>query len=249
MTWKRRLLGGTLLLAVALALLWAAHAPLLRAMARWLDVGEPPRPAEYVMVLNGCEDTRPLVAAALVGAGFARHALVAEVAPSPAADYAFPPCHEINRQVLLRRGVPESDITVLPAAALSTYDEAETLAAFLRDRPNSRVLVVTSDCHTRRSRWIFARTLAERADQLWFVSAPSDDFGVDDWWRAETGFITIVMEYLKFAFYVARYGHLGYWLAACGLLAVVAAWIRRRERGHRENGQPSVPSPSGRGLG
>ena len=38
-------------------------------MASWLDVGQQPRQADYVMVLNGGENTRPFAAAALVGAG------------------------------------------------------------------------------------------------------------------------------------------------------------------------------------
>ena len=42
-----------------------------RAAAGWLDVGQRPRRADYVMVLNGGEDTRPFAAAALITAGWA----------------------------------------------------------------------------------------------------------------------------------------------------------------------------------
>ena len=63
----------------------------LRAMIQWLDVGERPRQADYVMVLNGGENNRPLVAAALLKAGLARHVLVAEVATTPGTDESFHP--------------------------------------------------------------------------------------------------------------------------------------------------------------
>ena len=225
-----RYLCGILLLVAALALLGTMYPQLLRAIARWIDVGASPQRADYVMVLNGGEETRPFVAAALIKAGFARQVLVAETAVSPsAADGIVPACHEINHQVLLKRGVPESDITILPGAAATTFDEATALAVFLAERPHARVLVVTNDFHSRRSRWIFARTLGDRAEQVGFVSAPTDELRMDCWWQDDEGFVTIVSEYFKLAFYVVRYGHFGYWLAACILLVLVGRWIRRRE--------------------
>ena len=153
------------------------------------------------------------------------------------------PYHEIDRQVLLKRGVPDDHITILPGQAATTYDEAMALAAFLEDRPQSRVLVVTNDFHTRRSRWIFARVLADRAGHVSFVSAPTDEFPMDGWWRSQLGFAAIAAEYPKLVFYAARYGYLGWWLAACGTLALVAGWIRRRRL---ERGRPARNCRSGR---
>jgi uncharacterized SAM-binding protein YcdF (DUF218 family) len=186
--------------------------------------------AEYVMLLNGGENERPFAAVAVLKAGVARQLLVTEVAPSPTVDdRLLPPSHEINRQVLLKRGIPDSDITVLPAAAATTNDEAQALAAFLCSRPSARVVVVTNDYHVPRSRWVFARVLGERAGHVSFVSAPSDQFPVDYWWQDEAAFLAIATEPFKFAFYVASYGHAGGWLAACGGLALVAFWIWHRQ--------------------
>ena len=240
---RRRLLVGLALGAVLAALGWASYPGILRGAARWLDVGQRPRRADFVMVLNGGEDTRPFAAAALVKAGWAPRARVAEVAPSPdVLEGIAPAYHEVNRQVLLNRGVPAGRIAILPGAAATTYDEATALAAFLQNRPHAQVLVVTNDCHTRRSRWTFARVLADRAGQVSFVSAPTDEFPIDDWWRSQLGFVSITTEYLKLAFYAARYGCLGWWLAACAMLALVAGWIRRREAIERRaaNALPSV---------
>jgi uncharacterized SAM-binding protein YcdF (DUF218 family) len=223
----RRLLVGLLLCAAALALLWAARAPLLRAAGRWLDIGRPPRRAEYIMLLNGDESTRPFAAAALANAHWARRVLIAETAPTPdVIDHVRPPYHEINRQVLLKRGVPAANVAILPGQAATTHDEAMALAAFLERHPQARVLVVTSDYHTRRSRWVFARALADRAGQVSFVSAPSDEFNIDGWWQDQWGLVAIASEYLKLAFYAACYGYLLHWLAACVGLAIVIRWVR-----------------------
>jgi uncharacterized SAM-binding protein YcdF (DUF218 family) len=229
MTFQRRLLVRVGVLLLALGLLWTIHPPLLRATRQWLDVGQQPRRAEYVMVLTGDETTRPFVAAVLAKAKLAPHVLITEVAQTPQEiDSAAMPYHELNCQVLMKRGLARSDITILQPAAKTTYDEARALAGFLRDRPHARVLVVTNDYHTRRSRWIFGRVLGPRAAQLSFVSAPSDGFRGDYWWQDEAGFVTILTEYLKLAFYVVYYGYVGDWLAACGGLALVALCTRAR---------------------
>jgi uncharacterized SAM-binding protein YcdF (DUF218 family) len=234
---RRRLLIALLLGAAVVTLCWTTRSPVLRAAARWLNVGEPPHKADYVMVLNGGEDTRPFAAAALVTAGWAPQALVAETAPTPpVSDGIIPAYHDINRQVFLKCGVPAANVTILPGQAATTYDEARALAAFLQDHADARVLVVTNDYHTRRSRWVFARVLADRARQISFVSAPTDEFPMDRWWQSQLGLLVVATEYPKLVFYAATYGCLGQWLAACVLLILMALWIRRRD--------PAVPSPA-----
>ena len=170
------------------------------------------------------------MAAALVEEGWARRVLVAKSAPNPfTTDKILPPPHEVNRGILVNRGVPADNVIILPGAAETTFDEAQALATFLKDRPGARVIVVTSDYHSRRSRWIFQRTLAGRSDVLSFVSAPTDYVDMDQWWREQWGMKIVPVEYLKLAFYLVRYGYFLRWLAACGFLAVVAFWIRRRQ--------------------
>lgn len=68
----RRYLLVLVAATVALAGASWARGYLLPTLARWLDVGVAPQPADYLFVLPGGEDTRPFVAAALVKAGYAR---------------------------------------------------------------------------------------------------------------------------------------------------------------------------------
>ena len=224
--------------AAALMLLWLARGRLLPAAAHWLDVGGRPQPADFVMILNGGENSRPFAADALMKTKLAQHVLITECASSPAVDDNLTlPHHEIDRQILIKRGVPAADITILPAQATTTFDEAKALAAFLADKQDVRVLVVTNDYHTRRSRWVFAHVLGNRIGQLSFVSAPSDDCPADCWWRTLSGVMFVPTEYLKFAFYVVYYdqlGNLAVWLAACGVLLAVV-WLARRSLRQRRS--------------
>ncbi len=213
---------------IAVVFLWAFHRCLLRGMGDWLDVGERPRSADYVMALAGDDTARPFTAAALIRAGYARCAAGAHIADNPDVSVrVLPPSHENLRRILMWYGVPEKDIFILPGEAKTTFDEAAALAVFLEGRPNAKALVVTNDYHTRRSRWIFAGVFGNRADQITFVSAPTDVFPLDRWWQYEEGFTAIITEYAKLAFYIVRYGRFVYWLAALGVLALAVVCVRR----------------------
>ena len=72
--WVARLTVLTLL--AGLTLVWAAPGRVLPPVAQFLDVSEPPRPVDHVLVLNGDPNTRPFAAAALVKAGLAREVLL-----------------------------------------------------------------------------------------------------------------------------------------------------------------------------
>ena len=189
--------------------LYAARGILLPPVAHWLDVGQQPRPSDYVMVLAGEENTRPFVAAALVNTGLAKKSLLPHVKPS--ADVlsgVSPPIHEINRHILVQRGVAPSDILILGHQIAHTHGEAEALATFLAELPDARVTIVTSNYHTRRARWVFTQVLGERSRQISFVSAPAYNFRADEWWHIDKGVYAVVAEYLKLAFYRVHYGRL-----------------------------------------
>jgi uncharacterized SAM-binding protein YcdF (DUF218 family) len=242
--WRR---WGLTLAAVVLLLasLWAGRGYWLPAAARWLDVGQPVLPADYAVVLPGGQNTRPFAAAALFKAGLVDHVLVTKNVPSPEVeDGILPPTHEIICRVLRSRGVAEDKITVLEGETSSTFGDMQSLGAFLDSAPGGRALIITNDYHTRRARWVAARVLGDRLEQVSFVSAPMDEFRPDNWWQSDFGFLTIVGEYLKFAYYVNRYGTFLYWALPCAVLLIVVVIYRRfrRRAGGDGNTSPSRKS-------
>ncbi|HZY90124.1 MAG TPA: YdcF family protein [Gemmataceae bacterium] len=194
------------LVAAAGVALYAAAPWYLPAAARALDVSVPPSRVDYVMVLGGGHETRPFVAAALVKAGLAGGVLLPNVKLSPEAeDGLAPPEHEITIEILARRGVNPDLVTVLPGEVNSTSDEAQALAAFLVDKPNCSVAVVTNHFHTRRASWVFRKALGPRSAQVRFFGAPVDGFDETNWWRHEAGVHCYLMEYVKLPYYWLRY--------------------------------------------
>ncbi|MFW5693177.1 MAG: YdcF family protein, partial [Thermoguttaceae bacterium] len=135
-----------------------------------------------------------------------------------------PTTDEVIRRVLEHRGLREQQIVRLEGDTTTTAQDLEALNRYLVEYPESRVAVVTSHYHTRRTRLLLNALLGEPASRVSLISAPTDGFSADDWWLHDTGFFAISSEYLKLAYCLVRHTRLPWYAAAfvagcCLLLA------------------------------
>lgn len=217
--------GITSVLLVTLLFL-VMQPPVLRSAARFLDVGGPPHPADYAMVLGGGIETRPFAAAALLRHGWVRGILISELPLWEDRDDAIvPPEHDVTRKILTILGVPDDAVILLRGDHASTFDEIVSLRDFLRDHPEATVLVVTDALHTRRTAWSVRRALGPDAKRVGFVSAVGDGFDTHDWWVYPEGFYFVLSEYLKLAFYLVRYRDRWTFAAAGAVVLGIVAWV------------------------
>jgi uncharacterized SAM-binding protein YcdF (DUF218 family) len=193
----RRIVLAVLLAGVVVA--YNQRHSLLTAAGRSLNVSSPlQEPVDYVMVLGGWPSTRPFVTAEIVRAGLAEKVLVPRFEESDEVRKGIVPSeNEAIRQVLLRSGVAPDAIVLLDSVVDSTQSEARVLAEFLNQHPGAHVAVVTSDYHTRRTRLLFSRACGNRAGNLRYIGAPTDDFDASNWWQFECGVVNYLTEYLK----------------------------------------------------
>ncbi|MFM7150856.1 MAG: YdcF family protein, partial [Gemmataceae bacterium] len=185
-SWYRRL-GTWLLIPLGLvALLWIFHVPVLTAVGQFLDVSAPPIRTDYVYVLGGNPATRGFVASALLRKGLVQQVLLAPIKPSQDQKdgIALAESEKVQR-MLVGRGTPPNKIRMLPPEVNSTVDEAKAINSFLGENPQAQITVVTNNFHTRRARMLFRRILGDQSNRVHFVSAPTDGFGPDCWWRSE----------------------------------------------------------------
>jgi len=151
-----------LLLLVSLVLF---RSPLLTALANFLIVSDPLQKADVIAVLSGAATTRCPKAAELFRDGWAER-IVMTKSYYPAEEEALQrygihvlEFHEVCLAILQFLHVPPSAVEVLEGYNDSTAAEAEKLQSYLRERELKRLLLVTSNFHTRRSRLIFRRRL------------------------------------------------------------------------------------------
>jgi uncharacterized SAM-binding protein YcdF (DUF218 family) len=163
----------------------------MRALGWYLVKAEEPTRADIVVVLagDGCGN-RILKAAELVRRGFTSRVLVSGpdgMYDSNEADLAI--------SFAIHRGSPSSWFIPFPMRAYSTRQEARAVVPELRRLGVRRVLLVTSDYHTRRAWAVYRETAPEM--QFRVVAAPDQFFRPDDWWHRREGQKRFVLEWMK----------------------------------------------------
>ena len=197
----------------------------------YLDVGQRPRTSEFVMVLPGDLKTRPFVAAGMVRHGLAQKVIIPTSESSPLVQDNIIPSHdEAMRRILNIRGVSNDQIILLQVESGSTWNDAESLREFLVDHQGADVAIVSSDYHTRRTRWVFRRVLKKQYESVYFVSAPTDYIPLRHWWKSAIGLRTYLAEYSKLLVYWARYGEPIFWTLVIGTCVIAVLVPRRSSR-------------------
>ena len=181
---------------------------LLPPVARFLDVSsDDGGQFAFAVPLPGDDNTRTLVAAALVRTGRADRLAVVQGDTSPRiADLLVPSSAEVTRRVAIARGISPQRIVMLKGASTGTLTDLQLIGKLWETDPAARIAVVSNGFHLRRARWSARRELGERADLIRYIAAPFDHCHADNWWQTEAGFSWVTSEYFKLGYYIARYG-------------------------------------------
>lgn len=201
-------LAAGLAVLLLLGLVFVFRAPLLTAVAEGLIVNDPPQPADIIFLLNGDYNSRPFWAADLYEQNLAPLVVIARSEDTPAVKLGLIPNDtDISVSVLEKNGVPADKIVVLswPGGVTSTFDEAAALHQYVNMTDISRVILVTSEFHSRRAKWIFGRELSGLPVRLEMAAVPYSTFDKTNWWKNENGLITLNNEYIKLVYYFFKY--------------------------------------------
>ncbi len=158
---------------------YLARHPLMRWAAESWIVEDPIQHASAIIVLS--DDNfyadRATRAAELFRDGNAPLVVASGRRLRPGAGIA-----ELMEHDLIERGVPKDKIIRFPHDADNTKEEAEALAQLAKDRQWHSVLVVTSNYHTRRARYIFRHVFPPDIE-VRVASARDGDFDPQRWWE------------------------------------------------------------------
>jgi uncharacterized SAM-binding protein YcdF (DUF218 family) len=101
---------------------------------------------------------------------------------------------ELMQHDLVERGVPKDKILRFPHDGDSTREEAEALAKLAKTKKWRRVIVVTSNYHTRRARYIFRRVFPQDLETR-VASARDGDFDPERWWEKRKATKELMQEF------------------------------------------------------
>lgn len=192
--------GATLLLALALFFSFIAYG--FFHVGRWLKGNDKPLTSQAILVLAG-QPFRALYAADLFKGGFAPVVFVSRPVREPhlrmldELEIPVPKAEGINKEILLRRGVPAGRIEFLGTASASTMEEAHEAGKEFR-KGNCSLIVVTSPYHVKRTQMIFHAVLPDC--RIGVVATPYEPYP-DRWWTNGDTAKNVVLEIGKIAVY------------------------------------------------
>jgi len=170
-------------LLAALAVAFAAYA------GRILVVDAPER-SDVILVLAGETDHRPARGLQLFDQGYGRN-VVLDV-PAGVEIFGF---DEVQLAKKYSENRPGASVRVCPIVGLSTHDESHDAAKCLAGMQGTRVLIVTSDFHTRRALSIFRHEVHGKTFSI-AASQDAAQFGTR-WWTHRQWAKTLADEWLK----------------------------------------------------
>lgn len=154
-------------------------------------VVDAPERADVILVLAGETEHRPAHALELLNQGYGRKVIID--VPSGAKTFGFTDAELAQKYI---QSLPQAALVGTCAIdGLSTRDESHDAEKCLAREAGSRVLIVTSDFHTRRALSIFRHEVKGKS---FSVAASRDDtqFG-SRWWEHRQWAKTLVDEWLR----------------------------------------------------
>lgn len=168
----------------------------------YLKVHTPLAKSDAIVVLAGSNRERLPAAAMLYRDGYAPLVILAN-------DGVFSRWSKVHgrnlyhvewaEEDLVMLGVPREKIVKLPFYGSSTMFDAIAVKKYLFRNGQNKIILVTSDYHTRRALWSFKETLKTFPTEIYVF--PAKSFGVST--------KDLIMEYVKLIYYFIKYKVLG----------------------------------------
>ena len=154
-------------------------------------VVDAPEPSDVIVVLAGETYHRPARALELLHQGYGKRVLIDVPAGVTIYDVSQ---HELAEQYV-RRLPDASSVGLCPIVGLSTREETSDVEKCLRAIEGARILIVTSDFHTRRALSIFRRELPGKTFSICASHDPAE-FGTR-WWTHRQWAKTCTSEWVR----------------------------------------------------
>jgi uncharacterized SAM-binding protein YcdF (DUF218 family) len=173
------------------------------AAVRFLIASDSPQKSDLIYILGGNYLVRAPAGAALFRQGWAPKILLAREPTGFRRDgTAKENFTDVTKKILIDNGVPaDRIIEFFPATGVrSTADEAHALRLYLQAYPASKILLVTSEFHTRRARMALSRAIPS-ATRVLVVAVHEPGCGVTNWRETSACRHEVKTELVKFVYY------------------------------------------------
>ncbi|HHW36309.1 MAG TPA: YdcF family protein [Bacillales bacterium] len=197
---KLKIFLGILLILIIIGFI--VKNPLLQSVADFLVADETAEKSDAIIVLGGeIKGERTKRAVGLYNQGFAQTLIF-----SDGTDLSWR-TKAVDEMIVLASelGVPDAAIKK-ETDSRSTYENAVYSKKLMLDHGFKSAIVVTTDWHSKRSKFIFDKVFAGSDIQLTYANAPDDRIdSLQDWWKDSEKQQIVLTEWAKFIVYWLKY--------------------------------------------
>jgi uncharacterized SAM-binding protein YcdF (DUF218 family) len=86
----------------------------------------------------------------------------------------------------------------------STFEEAERVAAVVKEKNYRSLILVTSPTHSRRAWLTFREAMPDRDIRVTVVPTPYSKFTAENWWKTRRYVREVIIEYQKLIYYKVK---------------------------------------------
>jgi len=188
--------------AAVLVLLAALHAPILSAAGKHLKLPcEAPPQSDAIIILGGeMNGERTRKGAELYRDGVAPKVMLSDGTKMSWRTTAIQEMYDLA----MLEGVPAEDL-LREEKSRSTYENALYTKELMQSLGYHSAVVVTSDWHAKRSRFIFEKVYKGSGIELSYCGTPDDRSDFEGWWKDGEKQQVVLSEWAKTLVYWARY--------------------------------------------
>ena len=204
MSWRKKALWVISVLFLTFVLAFIFRKPLLTGYAHLFSVHTATKGADALICLSGGKITRVPETLRLWNQGYAPSVYLTdekkrnkEFSKLETSDLEF--ASEVVKRMELN--ATWQTIPSVGDGATSTFDEAEDVLAYGKDKGWKRIIIVTDEFHTRRARYAFEKIFDDSGIEVEVAGAPNEVFSDDDWWQSDSGISCYFLETIKFPVY------------------------------------------------
>ncbi|MEC1718833.1 YdcF family protein [Schinkia azotoformans] len=197
---KLKIFLGILLILIIIG--FVVKNPLLQSVADFLIADETAEKSDALIVLGGeIKGERTKRAVELYNQGFAGTLIF-----SDGTDLSWR-TKAVDEMIVLASelGIPDTAIKK-ETDSRSTYENAVYSKKLMLDNGFKSAIVVTTDWHSKRSKFIFDKVFAGSDIKLTYANAPDDRIdSLRDWWQDSEKQQIVLTEWAKFIIYWLKY--------------------------------------------
>jgi len=187
----------------AAVMMLVLHDPILTAAGAYLKLGcETPAESDVIIVLGGeMNGERTRKGAELYREGVAPKVMLSDGTKMSWRTTAIKEMYDLA----VLEGVPPEDL-IQENRSRSTYENAVYSKELMRELGYDSAVVVTTDWHAKRSRFIFEKVYKGSGVELAYCGTPDARSDFTDWWKDGEKQQVVLTEWAKTLVYWTKYG-------------------------------------------